>query len=87
MHTLHIASLIFGHALLKIVQRIEQCMFEYQAGEITNHCYHDPQVIHSWHHAHTAHRQNYFSPSFVLTVTQPERFSANEAMGSFAGKL
>ena len=32
-------------SIFKIVQKLEQCMFKYQAGKIKNHCYHDPQVV------------------------------------------
>ena len=33
---------------IKILNNFEQCMSEYQAGMITKHCYHDPQVVHKF---------------------------------------
>ena len=32
---------------IKILNNFEQCMSEYRAGEVTNHWYHNPQVIHN----------------------------------------
>ena len=31
---------------IKFVNNFEQCMSEYRAGVITDHCYHDSQVVH-----------------------------------------
>ena len=33
---------------VKILNNFEQCMSQYRAGVMTNHWYHDPQVIHIW---------------------------------------